>query len=127
MKAYLKGAAVGGIAAAFVLVGTSALAGSGIGGIFHLGKTNTVNAKSTLKGSTTSKNLQITNTGNGAALGLKVKAGRPPLVVNSGVKVGKLNADKLDGRSSEHFQRAYARTVVVSPRSTAAREQQRTS
>jgi hypothetical protein len=119
MKMFLKGAAVGGIASALVVAATAALAGTGVGGIFNLGQTNTVNAKTSLKGSTAKKNLQITNTGSGSALGLKVGPGHPPMTVDSSVKVANLNADKLDGLSSKSLQRAYARTVVVSPKATA--------
>jgi hypothetical protein len=79
-----------------------------------------VNAQSSLKGSTGRKNLQITNTGSGSALGLKVGPGHAPMTVNSSVKVANLNADKLDGLTSSRLQRAYVRTVVVSPKATAA-------
>ena len=117
---FLKGAMVGGVAAALVFVATTALAGTGVGGIFNLGDANKVNAQSSLKGSTGKKNLQITNTGSGSALGLKVGPGHPPMTVNSSVKVANLNADKLDGLTSSSLQRAYARTVVVSPKATAS-------
>lgn len=120
MNTFLKGAAVGGIGAALVLTATSALAGSGIGGIFNLGQANTVNAQSSLKGATAKKNLQITNTGSGSALGLRVHAGHPPMVVNSSTKVANLNADRLDGLTSAQLQKAYARTIVVSPKATSA-------
>ncbi len=39
----------------------------------------------------------MANTGNGAALALRVKAGRPPLRVNSSVLVARLNAERLQG------------------------------
>jgi hypothetical protein len=120
MQGFLKGAAVGGISAAVVFGAASALAGTGVDGIFNLGRTNTVDAKSVLKGATATKNLQITNTGAGSALGLRVRPDRPPMVVNSSVKVRKLNADKLDGLTSDRLQRAYKRTLVVSTRATPA-------
>jgi hypothetical protein len=103
----VKGAVVGGAVAALVMVSTSAVAGSGVGGVFNLGKSNTVNASTSLSGSTSGKSLQVTNKGSGTALGLTVRAGKPPLVVNS--KAGKatnLNADKLDGKSSGYFASA---------------------
>jgi hypothetical protein len=120
MKTLYKGALVGGLAAAVVLLATAAIAGTGVGGIFNLGQTNTVNAPSSLKGSTHAQNLRITNTGSGSALALKVGSGHPPMTVNSGVKVAKLNADKLDGLNASDLQPAYARTVVVRPKATPA-------
>ena len=42
------------------------------------------------------------------------------MTVNSGVKVAKLNADKLDGLNASNLQRAYARTVAVRPKATPA-------
>jgi hypothetical protein len=120
MTLFLKGATVGGIAAALVLSAAASLAGTGVGAIFNLGQSNTVNAQSSLKGAARAKNLQITNTGVGSALGLSVRAGRPPMIVNSATRVRNLNADKLDGLSSRQLQRAYVRTVVVSPRATPA-------
>ena len=120
MKTFYKGALVGGLAAAVVLLATAAIAGTGVGGVFNLGQTNKVNAPSSLKGSTHAQNLQITNTGSGSALALKVGSGHPPMTVNSGVKVAKLNADKLDGLNASNLQRAYARTVVVTKGDSAA-------
>lgn len=119
MSKFMKGALVGGVGAALMLLVTSAFAGSGVGGIFNLGQANSVNAPSTLKGSTGSPNLRITNTGSGSALALKVGSGKPPLTVNSDAKVSRLNADKLDGLTAAKLQRAYARTIVVAPKATA--------
>lgn len=105
----MKGAVVGAVAASVVMIATAALAGTGIGGVFNLGKTNKVNAQSTLTGKAGSSNLQLTNTGSGPALGLTVGSGKAPLVVNA--KAGKatnLNADKLDGLNSTDLERALA-------------------
>jgi hypothetical protein len=50
--------------------------------------------------------LQNTSTGPGAsALGLTVAAGKPPMTVNSDVKVARLNADEVDGLDSSEFVR----------------------
>jgi hypothetical protein len=38
MKTFYKGALVGGLAAAVVLLATAAIAGTGVGGIFNLGR-----------------------------------------------------------------------------------------
>jgi len=120
MNTFLKGTVVGGLAAALVLLATAALADTGVGGVFNLGHSNKVNARSSLKGSTPAQNLRITNTGSGSALALKVGSGQAPMTVDSDVKVAKLNADKLDGLSSADLQHAYARTIVVGPKATPA-------
>jgi hypothetical protein len=79
----VKGALVGAVVSSLVMISASATAGNGVGGVFNLGKTNTVNAKSTLTGATSGRNLQLTNTGSGPALGLAVGAGKAPIVVNA--------------------------------------------
>jgi Phage Tail Collar Domain len=70
----LKGAVIGFVCA--VLGGaTVALAGSGIGGVFNLGVTNSVNAQTSLSGSTTTPQLRVTNTNTGSgAAGLQVNS-----------------------------------------------------
>src|SRR5829696_9302403 len=92
------------VAAALTLgTASTALAGSGIGGVFNLGVTNTVNAITKLTGSVAGSSLQIINNSTGAAataLNLQVATGKPPLKVNSTTKVAKLNADQLDGLDS---------------------------
>lgn len=109
-----------------------ALAGTGVGAVFNIGVTNTVNAVTTLVGTTTGSMLSITNnstgtaaraltvtsksasgntiystnTGGGPALGLSVPAGRAPMKVSSGAaKVINLDADKLDGQDSAAYQK----------------------
>jgi hypothetical protein len=85
---------------------STALAGNGVGSVFNLGVTNTVNALTKLTGSVAGSSLVIDNnsTGTGAtALNLQVKAGRAPMKVNSGTKVTNLNADKIDGKDSTAF------------------------
>jgi hypothetical protein len=57
---------------------STALAGTGIGAPFNLGKTNTVNAKET---------------------------GKPPMSVNSTTEVQGLNVDSLDSKNSSDFLR----------------------
>jgi hypothetical protein len=103
-KDLMKGALVGAIASSIVMISASALAGTGIGGVFNLGKTNKVNAPTTLTGKVKGNSLQLTNTGSGPALGITVRAGKAPLVVSA--KAGKainLNADELDGHDSSFF------------------------
>ena len=82
---------------------STAFAHRGDKGFFHLGHKNVKHAVSKLVGRVTGPSLVI---GNGSedpkatALRLNVKAGKPPMKVNSDAKVPKLNADKLDGLDS---------------------------
>ena len=94
----LKGILVGAAVAIVVTAAGTAFAGTGLGAVFNLGRTNTVSRVSTLTGSTSGKMLQVTNTGTGSALGLTTSPGAAPLRVNSPVVVGNLNADMLDGQ-----------------------------
>jgi hypothetical protein len=118
---FVKGCVVG-LLCALVGGATVALAGSGIGGVFNLGVTNSVNAKTSLTGASTGAQLRVdntnavagasglvatsksisatgsfTNTGGGPAGAFAVNAGVTPFTVNSQVKVTNLNADLLDG------------------------------
>jgi len=103
-KDLMKGALVGAVASSIVMISASALAGTGIGGVFNLGKTNKVNAPTTLTGKINKTSLQLTNSGSGPALGITVRAGRAPLVISAKAgKVINLNADKLDGHDASFF------------------------
>src|SRR5580765_4373273 len=69
---FLKGAFVGLVCA---LLGGAAVAfaGSGVGAVFNLGVSNSVNAKTTLTGAAASAQLQVSNTNAaGGAFGLGV-------------------------------------------------------
>ena len=59
---------VGALATVVALAATSALAGTGVGGVFNLGKTNSVNAASSLTGKTSAAQLNVANTGTGAGI-----------------------------------------------------------
>ena len=69
------------------------------GGSFILGKSNSAN-----------QSTKLTNTGLGPVLKLSTThpGTRPPLAVNSKVKVAKLNADLVDGVDSSKFARKQA-------------------
>src|SRR6185503_7985411 len=54
-------------AGGLLLAGTVALAGSGVGGIFNLGQTNTVNAPTQLRGSTSQQLVVVNSSANGFA------------------------------------------------------------
>lgn len=102
-----KGVVLGAAVAAVLMAATAAVAGTGVGAVFNLGKTNRVNAQSTLRGTTASsaRLLQLTNSGSGAALGISVAAGKNPIVVNSTAgKAKNLNADRLDGIDSAQLR-----------------------
>jgi len=126
-RSFLRGA-VAGLVCAVLGGGTVALAGSGVGGVFNLGVSNSVDAKTTLTGASPGIQLQVTNTsaaagtsglavnssstattgvftntGGGPAGGFFVNAGVRPFTVSSSAKVPNLNADQLDGRDSAYF------------------------
>ena len=92
-------------------VATTALAGTGVGATFNLGKVNSVGALSTLVGSTASSMLKVDNNGAGTALDLQVgptttppdQKTAAPMTVDSQAKVANLNADELDGMDSAQF------------------------
>jgi hypothetical protein len=87
-------------------VATTALAGTGIGATFNLGKVNSVNAVSKLVGSVAGPSLQIDNNAtdaNATALELQVEPGKPPMKVNSSAEVENLNVDQMDGQSTSEF------------------------
>jgi hypothetical protein len=92
---------------AFVIgLASAALAGTGVGAPFNLGKTNTVDAISRLKGSVDGASLLIDNTSSGSnatALSLHVEPGKAPMRVDSSTQVTNLNADQIDGRDSTTF------------------------
>src|SRR6187200_2903374 len=90
-----------------MLVLGSGTAVAATGGKFILGRSNTASTTTTL-----------TNT-KGTALSLRAPAGRAPLAVNTSTKVSRLNADSVDGVSSENIARATNPTGVRSASSSA--------
>ena len=68
----LKAAVIGGIAGAVMAIGTAAIAGTGIGGIFNLGVDNTVDGQTQLHGNTGGNpQLRVNNQqGTDAAIGV---------------------------------------------------------
>lgn len=103
---FFKGIVLGSVCAMLVLVAGTALAGSGVGKIFNLGVTNTVDATTTLSGTASGTMLQVTNQGTGPALSLGVQSGKAPLAVNSSTRVVSLNADILDGKHASDLANA---------------------
>ena len=96
---FLVGLAV--ILAVLLGLASAALAGTGVGAAFNLGKTNTVNRLSQLVGSTDNPMLRVTNNSSATdatALTLQVQPGHAPMRVNSSTQVAGLNADRVDGQ-----------------------------
>ena len=101
---FLVGLAV--VLAVVLGLANAALAGTGVGDVFNLGRINTVNRISQLVGSTDNPMLRVTNKNAGAdatALTLQVEPGLTPMKVNSSTQVSNLNADLVDGRSASSF------------------------
>jgi hypothetical protein len=86
--------AVTAIGAGVVLVGSIGIASAANGGSLLLGRTNYSSSTTVLR-----------DVGLNAPLAIIGSTARPPLAVNSKVKVGNLNADLLDGIDSTQFQR----------------------
>jgi hypothetical protein len=92
---------LGAVTILVLAANTVAFAASGKG---FIGKVNVTKKQTTLK-----------RTRPGTVLSLVAKPGSPALAVNSGVKVGNLNADLLDGLDSSQLQsRSYVYTASVS-------------
>ena len=86
---------------------STALAGTGIGARFDLGKTNTVSAVSKLVGNVAGASLLIVNNATNAsatALELRVEPGKAPMKVNPEAGTATdLSADELDGKSADEI------------------------
>src|SRR5712672_1826603 len=82
----MKGAVAGGVGAAVVMGATVALAGTGIGGVFNLGHTNT--------------------TAGSSALSLTAAVGKPTLTVSTNAQIQNLNANLLGGYTKSWLNRA---------------------
>jgi hypothetical protein len=89
---------VGGLVAAIVLMALPAMGVTG--GSFVLGRQNTAENRTALKGATETANLRVENTADKPALSLATSEDAPPMAVNSKKKVTNLNADTVDGLDS---------------------------
>jgi hypothetical protein len=108
-----KGLMAGAAGAAVVHAITAAANGIGVGTPFLLGKTNTVDASSTLTGNTKGAMLNVVNSGPGTALNLHVGSGHPPFTVNSATKVANLNASLLGGVGPAGFVQGGGHVVTA--------------
>ena len=107
--------AITGLIAGVVIV-SPAVAGTGIGALFNLGRANTVNRTTTLTGTTSGRILALAITGTGSALSLSTRAGQAPMTVTSSTRVAHLNADLLDGLDASAFVKGTG--SLVSSRTT---------
>lgn len=119
---FLKGVVLGSVVAVVTLTATSAMAGTGIGAVFNLGKANSVNATSHLTGKAPGPMLAVKNKGTGTALSLSVGKGGTPFTINSTTRVANLNASLLGGLGPNSFVQgggeahAYAFTLTGNQR-----------
>ena len=78
-------------------------AGAAVGDFLAMGRVNTADAVTVVKGAAAA-NVRVVNTQpGGASLYLRVVAGSPPLRVNSALRVSNFNADLLDGLHGSAF------------------------
>jgi hypothetical protein len=90
--------------ALFVALGGAGMAATG--GNFILGQSNTAGSKTSLSSGIPNPSLDLYNTNTTAPstpLRLNAATSRPPMIVNSKVRVDNLNADSLDGVDSGGF------------------------
>lgn len=134
---FFRGVVLGSLTAALVLSASAALAGTGIGGIFNLGQSNTVNQTSGLSGSSSGAQLAVSNTSTSTGnYGLRVNGASAtpalvahnsagpaalffsptsaaPFAVNSTRKVTNLNADLLNGIGSRGFVQGQGKVYTL--------------
>jgi hypothetical protein len=134
---FFRGVVLGSGTAVLVLGASAALAGTGVGGIFNLGQSNTVNGASSLSGSTAGAQLTVSNTST-SGRGLSVNGAGPsaallahnsagpaaafqspasvaPFSVNSTKQVTGLNASLLGGMNSTQLMgQVYSTTGFAS-------------
>lgn len=76
MRVVKASGVVAGLAAVLALtvrLASTALAGTGVGGVFNLGQTNSVDAQSFLQGNIAGRTLALLKNASGPALGLQVQ------------------------------------------------------
>jgi len=107
------------ITALVVALGSAGFAATG--GNFILGTINNATNQSGIVAPVAGKQLLLNNTSTNpaaTALGLTVKPGHPPMVVNSQTKVSQLNVDLLDDLDSTDFGRVIKFSYDLVPGST---------
>ena len=95
---------VGLVVIAVLMFGVASSTLAGNGDPLKLGQKNTASKLTALIGTVAGDAaLLVRNAGGGTALDLRVDAGQPPMVVNSGVLVTNLNADRVGGKQANEF------------------------
>jgi len=99
----LRSAFAGGVVAALLVIAAPAIAD--VGEAVLAGRFNVTDAKTTLSGDVAADStLKVANaSSDGSGITIQVATGNAPLVVNSGKRVKRLNADKLDGYDAAAF------------------------
>lgn len=98
--------AIGAVVISAVVLGAATAALAAVpGDPFRLGQVNVINKFTKLVGAGNAPRLVIDNNGSGVALRLLVEPGKPPMQVNSGAKVARFNADRLDDLDQSAFLR----------------------
>jgi hypothetical protein len=113
-----------GIALLALFISLGGAGYSATGGNFLLGRTNTATTPTVLVAPLNGRTLQINNVNaglNATPLALVSRTDRPPMAVNSLVKVANLNADRLDGLDSTHFPRSKVVPFDLAPGAISAR------
>jgi hypothetical protein len=91
-----------GILAGALLM-TAPAVSAAVGDLLGLGEVNRADRTTVLRG-VAPASLKVVNTDPaGTTLDLRVRAGNPPLKVNSNARVPRLNADLLDGKHASYF------------------------
>ena len=98
-----RAAFAGGIVVA-LLVATAPVVAD-VGDPVLVGRYNQGDQRTTLTGTVSGDSALrvVNNATDGTGINVRVASGQAPFVVNSGQKVRKLNADRVDGLSSEHL------------------------
>ena len=109
-RSALAGALVGGL----MMAALPALAAA-VGDPFLLGRTNTMDTRTTLQGAPATSLRVVNEAAAGLALDLQVKPGNPALAVNTSSRIPRLNADYLDGRHASSLVRAAVASTANAP------------
>ena len=100
------------VCAGILLTVTAAVAGSGVGGVFNLGQTNTVNARTVLQGNTSVQQLHVVNQSTAAgSVGVVGAAGGTGLWGKSVGRVGvRASATGTTGTTTDFSARQHRGT-----------------
>jgi hypothetical protein len=103
---FLKSSPAAAVAVLALALSVSGVAYGATGGNFILGQPNTATSETKLSSNSATQTLGLTNSANKPAARFITGPTAAPFSVTSQVKVGNLNADKLDGLDSTGFVKA---------------------